>query len=198
MHDIPKTHYNNAKIFQFADDIIHVVPSDSSTKNKNKQAIKKMQIELEKTLSWEEEWKIKTSIEKCKISFIGTTADSFYNHGGVSLRNIDIPLSNPIKLLGYNLNSYSNEVPHIKSVISKAKNNLYKLYRFRNAPLKIKRYLYVALIRPIMEYPCTEIANASKTQISKLHKFKTQLLGSLRIPNLEYEKHLKNSMRKQD
>lgn len=174
VHDLPSTIHPNTSLFQYADDLIHIVNSDTKNKNKNKIVIKKMENELNNTLHWERKWKIKTCIEKSNISFIGTTLEALNQLGGVIIENKKIPFNNPVKILGYNLTPYLSINKHIDQIVKRAKFNLAQLYRFKTAPTHIKRYLYIALIRPILEYPSVTLSQANKTNISKLQRIQNK------------------------
>lgn len=174
--DMPETVHPNTQKFQYADDLNHIVNSDTKGRNKNKIAIRKMENELEITLSWERDWKIKTSLEKCSISYTGTKTYCLENLGGVIVDNTKIPFNSPVKILGYALTPLLNEKTQIDNIIFRARNNLSKLYRFKSAPNHVKRYLYIALIRPLLEYPSSTLYQANKTNISKLQKIQNKAL----------------------
>lgn len=199
VHDIPAPIYPNSFHFQYADDLMHIVTSDTKGKNKNKNAIRKMENELQHTLEWERKWKIKTCIEKCNINFTGTTLQSLQQLGGVTVNNTQIPISNPLRILGYSLTNYLTDSHHINQLVNKAKNNLSQLYRFNLAPAKVKKYLYIALIRPLLEYPSITLSQASKTNISKLQKIQNKALRfvsgvKLSDRNSSYSLHKHNKM----
>ena len=84
VHDLPKPLSITTLISQFADDVIHVVKSDSQGKNRANSVIKKLQRELQATLEWEENWKIKTSLEKIKVGFCGISMETLVKAGGNS------------------------------------------------------------------------------------------------------------------
>lgn len=171
VYDIPNPLFNDSMIFQFADDIIHVIRSDS-TRNPNRalSAKRKLQQELKRTLDWEVNWKIQTCYDKCLVGFSGSTLDTLEAIGGIRVNNHHIRIVNEISILGFTFNNLQRSTPQVISAISKAKVNIAKLYRFRSAPVKIKRYLYITLIRPLLEYPCLELCKTSKENIIKLQR----------------------------
>lgn len=174
--DIPKPVHDNTIILQYADDLIHVMHSDSKGKNKIKHAIQKTQNELTHTLEWEEKWRIKTNLNKCNINFTGTSIGNIEYHQGVNIRDTELSIKNPCIILGYNLTNHLSESSHTIYIQNKAKNNLHRLYRFNHAPPKIKKQLYLTLIRPLIEYPCTTIINSSKCEIQKLQRIQNEAL----------------------
>ena len=192
VHDLPAPIYPTSFHFQFADDLIHVVPSDQrASHNKVKNAIFKMQHELERTLSWEENWKIKTSLEKCSISFTSTQLRIYNRFPGVTIRNVELPISTPIHILGYKLNTNVTESSHVNYVCRKAHSQLNKLRRFSSAPTSIKRRLYLSIVRPILEYPSINIHSAHTTSILKLQKVQNSALRFITSFNYRDGKTLK-------
>ena len=84
--------------------------------------------------------------------------------------NTQVQTTNTVKILGYTFNFIKTSSTHIANITQKAKMNIHKLYRFKTAPAKIKKHLYKALIRPILEYPATQI---NSTDITNKHKIQT-------------------------
>ena len=78
--------------------------------------------------------------------------------------------------MGYSFTNLLSPNPHIISTIAQTSRNIAKLYRFRSAPVKIKRYLYITLIRPLLEYPCIELNKTTRTNKSKLQKIQNKAL----------------------
>lgn len=81
VNDHPNAIYNNdALITQFADDddddddVVHIVCSDGGqVKSRTKQAKIKLEHELEQTLNWEKQWKIKSNIQKSTVHYMRTS-----------------------------------------------------------------------------------------------------------------------------
>ena len=178
VHDLPPTVYPSTLLFQFADDLVHITPSESraSSKHKVKNAIRKLEFELEKTLVWEENWRIQTSLDKCSVLYTGTSRDTVENFAGVIVRDTQIPLIEPLKILGYNFTPRLLDSSHISIVTGRAKHELTRLLRFSSAPEHIRKRLYLTLIRPILEYPCLELYNTSKTNMKKLQAVQNRAL----------------------
>ena len=167
-NDHPKPIHNDTVILQYADDMTHIVCSDGSGPLKTKQAIMKLEQELEQTLTWENNWKIKTNLQKCTIHYNRTSKPTIEKFGGVKTNNINIPITNETKILGLHFKHNTKGNLHSKNIAKKARLNINKLYRFKNAPQNIKRTLYKTLILPILEYPCTALYNMDTKYKKKL------------------------------
>ena len=168
VNDHPPPIYDDTIITQFADDLVHIVCSDGSGKNKTKQAKEKLEQELKQTLKWERQWKIKTNVDKCTVNPIGTNTNIINKFGGIKVEDNRIKISTSNKILGFKLNNLKNGSLHVKSIITKAKYNLNKLRRFNSAPNKIKLILFKAIIRPILEYPPYSLSKVSKNTMLKM------------------------------
>ena len=176
VHDLPNPFYRNTLIFQFADDIVHVIRSDIGSHNRAEDAQTKITVELERIHHWENKWKIKNSWDKSIISFAGTSLETLERLGGINVNGNPIQITNHIKILGYSFTNLLSSNPHINSITSYTSRNIAKLYRFRSAPVKIKKYLYITLIRPLLDYPCIELNKTTLTNKSKLQKIQNKAL----------------------
>ena len=176
VHDLPSPLNNDTIIAQFADDVVHVVRSDCTTANKARDVISKLKRELTRTLNWEANWKIKTSYGKCAIGFSGTSLTTLENLGGFSIRGNPIAIKNNVKILGYTLNNFLTASSQANSCKGIATMNLKKLQRFKNAPIKIKKYLYIALIRPLLEYPCYELSSCNQGSMKAMQVVQNKAL----------------------
>ena len=190
IHDLPKPIYPNTLIFQYADDCIHLVSSDSSCKNKSRLALKKLENELMQTLKWEENWKIKTSLNKSQYTFTGTRITALDYFQGLKINNIEIPITNPLKILGYLVHNSLNNNTHITSICKKVNMNINKLYKFNHAPPKIKIHLYLALIRPLIEYPSILLYSSPKSTMSRLQKLQNKSIRF--ITNVKLKDRIKS------
>ena len=188
VNDHPQPIYDDTIITQFADDLIHIVSSDGSGKNKTKQAKEKLEQELKQTLLWERKWKIKTNIDKCTVNPIGTTTNIVNKFGGIQLEEKEVKISTNNKILGFKLNNLKAGSLHVKSIIKKAKYNLNKLKRFNSAPNKIKLILFKTILRPILEYPSYPLS-----RVSKNNKLKMQIIQN---NGLRFAHGIKKSDRK--
>ena len=86
------------------------------------------------------------------------------------INNQPIQISNNIRILGYTYNNTNNSTSHITNICNKASYNIKKLDRFQSAPYKIRKHLYKALIRPILEYPPEQISLTGKGILNKIQK----------------------------
>ena len=169
-NDHPQNIYADSIISQFADDMVHIVSSDSRyrkgvrLKNRRiKQAQHKLQHELEQTLKWERDWKINSNLNKSNIQCIGTKKDNLIALGGITSGGIQIPISKSVTVLGVNLSGN-----HIQNNINKAKIALNRLQRFKAAPEKVKSILFKLVFRSILEYPPTVISKSNNKTMRKI------------------------------
>ena len=61
---------------------------------------------------------------------------------------------------------------------------LNKLYRFNKAPFKVKRHLYKALVRPILEYPAVTLSYTgitNKKKIQRIQNKATRLITNTKL-----------------
>ena len=68
-------------------------------------------------------------------------------------------LGTPIKILGYTIDSKLKSSVHVTSNCGRAKYQLKRLYRFKAAPLHVKRHLVKALVLPILIYPSIQLTD---------------------------------------
>lgn len=176
VNDHPQPTYKSTIISQFADDLIHIVKSDSKNKQKHKRALARMNHELEQTQTWENNWGIKCNPQKCTLAVTGTQPELINRHGSIKINNIHIPIKKSIRILGYHIAGSVHSHMHIKNTIKKAKINLHKLKRFSSAPINIKKHLFKALIRPILEYPCYPILLSGISHKRKLQSVQNEAL----------------------
>ena len=184
VHDIPNPYYNDTLVFQFADDNVQIVRSDSTGPNRAISAQSKLKRELTRTLEWEEKWKIKTSWDKSYVSFAGTSLDTLEAIGGIVIRGNPIEIKNNVKMLGYTFTNFLSSTAHVNVIVNKAKYHLAKLYRFRSAPVKIKRYLYITLIRSLLDYPCTELNSSgigNKLSLQRIQNKALRLILNIKL-----------------
>ena len=132
--------------------------------------------ELKQTSTWERSWKIKSNPSKIAVGVFGTTHRQFKKLGPLTINNNVIPISTTIKILGYNLSPNPHSSHHVTILTGKARTQLNKLNRFRNAPPKIKMILYKTLIRPLIEYPSLPLARSNKTHTKRLQKIQNAAL----------------------
>ena len=161
--------FEDTIITQYADDLVHIVFSDGSNyKNKARQVKEKMELELERTKKWEDNWKIKTNVEKTIITPLGINKQKIDKLGGIQIDNTKLNFQPSAKVLGYTFSNRKNNIIHINNIIRKAKNSLNKIRRFSTAPSKIKLTLYKMIVRPLLElcpFELTKISTRQKRRI---------------------------------
>ena len=165
---------------QFADDGITIVRSNTrnkfNSKRKRLQARRKLIKEIEITRKWENKWKIKSNVNKMSIASFGACNQTLNKRNPIILDGVQIPIKRNVKILGYSLSVNKYSTSHCKLITNRARNQLFKLNRFRNAPSKIKSKLYKTLIRPLIEYPSVPVANTNKGNLSNLQKIQNRAL----------------------
>lgn len=155
---------------QFADDLIKIVRSDfsSSPNNRLTNVLRKAKKELELTLSWELKWKIKSNPNKSKVIPFGCYKQTLEDLGGLVAHNHHYEISLSTKILGYTITPRLTPSQHISNISGYASETLNKLIIFKNAPIKIKKVLYNALVLPLLLYPSLLFQNINKTSANKL------------------------------
>ena len=173
VNDIPPPIYKDTIRTQFADDLMTMTRSEILAKKptpKLKQARIKLKQELELISRWEEDWKIKVNPTKCTVGVRGDLVEGLEAIGGIKINHSPVQISNNIKILGYSFSHDQYSTNHTGHISHKAKYTLSQLNRFHSAPKNIKRHLYLALVRAILEYPSTQLSNAGITNIKKLQR----------------------------
>ena len=176
VNDHPQPIYKDTIISQFADDLVHIITSDRRQKSRSKAWTlqRKAKKELEQTLKWERDWRIKSNTNKSKVAVFGSQKETLNAIGGIKINNVAIAIENSIKILGCTINNSLKSKTLINTNISKAVHNLVKLYRFRSAPIKVKKLLYKAIIRPTIEYPYLLLHKTGKTNMKKLQRLQNK------------------------
>ena len=134
------------------------------------EAKSRLLAELKQTSDWETKWKIKSNPAKISLALFGSPTSRLNRYGPIIVNGTSVKPSKVIKILGFNLQTTRSTVHHVSLIVNRAKANLRKLHRFKNAPEKIKKNLYKALIRPIIEYPSLPLSLTSKINQMKLQR----------------------------
>lgn len=120
--------------------------------------------EIKTITEFENKWKISTNKNTFQVIPIGR------------IKTVPIKIDQDIlkfekegKALGTTI-TRDGFVRHIGNRIRQASAKLKDLYRFRDLCIKNKRKLYLALIRPVLEYPPIPLHTASKTNILKMQR----------------------------
>ena len=176
-HDLPSPIHRNTLVVQFADDVVHIVRSDNARPSKKiKNAMVKLKRELLQILEWENEWLILTSWEKSLVGCSGVTKFTIEDLGGIRVGGHKLAIQHNIKILGYNFSHNLSHSAHVSKLVTIAKFTLCKLYRFQSAPINIKKYLYFALVRSLIEYPCSILNSTPPTLQIKLQRVQNKAL----------------------
>ena len=176
VNDCPNPYYNDSLVFQFADDIVQLIRGPTlsgaypARKRKFKSLKEKTEKELSRIKSWEDKWKIKTNTSKCAICVVAGNPNLLREAGGILLNGTSIQIVNSTTVLGYSFSNRINANIHCSKIHNKSSIALKRLYRFKNAPPKIKKHLYKALIRPLMDYPPYQVLSSGPAKISTLQK----------------------------
>ena len=132
-----------SKICKFADDpkIFTEVSSELTTT--------RVQSDINSLLKWSGKWEMQFNTRKCKVMHFGSTNKHFnYTMNGVVLDKVDAE-----KDLGVTVSSTLKSCNHIDEVVLKANRVLGLIYRtIENKTPDIVVPLYVALVRPLLEY----------------------------------------------
>ena len=76
--------------------------------------------------------------------------------------------------MGHNFNFKFFSTIQVSIITQRAHYNISKLYRFGSAPTKIKKHLYLALIRPLLEYPSSQLNKCGITNTTKLQRIQNK------------------------
>ena len=153
-----------------------------------------VQTDLESLTVWEETWKLKFNLEKCKVLYIGTENER-YNY---SLSNKGLEEITEERDLGVVFNNSFNFNDHILAIVSKANQKIgWTTRNILSRDAYVISRVYKALIRPHIEY-CTQawapVARHGHWQlIMKLESVQrkvTRLVND--IKNLSYKERLES------
>ena len=164
-HDIPSP--NRGTQINYADDVTQIVNYEGPSKGMLNNITQR---EIEKVNQFERNWKIKTNINKFTIIRLGAKTNDplIIDEDVYHTQNTGKMLGLTITTTGYNT--------HIKNRTQQANRTLYKLYRFRDMPIKIKTHLIKTLVLTVLDYPPIPTHTLSKTQLSKLQKVQNKAL----------------------
>ncbi len=176
----------------FADDskiFTRIVDKENKDKIYNNAGCDILQQDLINVLEWAKKWKMEFNVEKCKIMHIGhNNPKNTYNMDGSNLTE-----TLKEKDLGVLIDNKLDFGDHIKEIVGRA-NRMIGMIRASFACLNIKMFLnlYMALIRPLLEY-CVQVWSPHKRKYIKLiegvQRRATRLVPELR--ELTYEERLK-------
>lgn len=151
-----------------------------------------VQADLDSLTDWEEIWKLKFNVDKCKVLHIGTN-DTKYNY---KLNNKGLDEIVEERDLGVVFNNFFNFSNHVLSIVSKANQKIgWTMRNILSRSAYVIMRVYKTLIRPHLEY-CTQAwapvaRHGNWKLILKLEGVQrrvTRLIGDLK--NLCYKERL--------
>ena len=162
----------------YADDVTQIV----TTPWRNPRAIVPRTVaEITQLNSYEKQWKIQTNTNKFKVISIRTR-----NPRPLTIDNVAQPFSERGTMLGLTI-TRTGLAAHVSEKVAQAKSRLSKLYRFRQLPSATKKMLYMALVRPILEYPAVPLVNLSATRLLTLQRVQNRAVSF--ITNRDWRNH---------
>lgn len=125
-----------------------------------------------------EKWKIDINPDKCQAVFF--TRRRPHLPDNLELHNVVIPWRPQAPYLGVLLDSRLRWNPHIQSVRQKARTSLQRLYpllgRWSGLSLRIKRRLYLSIIRPQLSYAAITWALAAPSYLKPLEAIQNKAM----------------------
>ena len=176
----------------FADDskiFTRIVDKENEAKIHENSGKDVLQQDLYNVLEWAKKWKMEFNVDKCKILHIGNNNPKHkYNMDGKELIETEEE-----KDLGILMDCKLDFGSHIKEIVGRA-NRMVGMIRTAFACLNKKMFLslYMALIRPLLEY-CVQVWSPHLQKyidlIERVQRRATKLVPELR--DLPYEERLK-------
>lgn len=145
--------------------------------------------EVERVNQYEKRWRISTNQTKLKVIPINNNKNSRSELIIDGKRQLYADSGNFLGL-EFSSTGYSK---HINAKVAQAKRQLTKLERFSNLSQKAKRNLYLALVRPILEYPPVPLHKLTNNNIKKLQRVQnkaTKFITNTRYPTIISSKDL--------
>ena len=122
--------------------------------------------ETSRVNEFEKDWLIKTNPNKFKMVNIQSKKPRIFRSERL---DVICESSNEVKVLGMTITSHGIS-KHIANNIQQAKNQLYKIKRFKNLSMANKRKLYLMLVRSKLIYPCIPLHATNNSQMLKLQR----------------------------
>ena len=163
--------------------------------NKNKlnpeviEGSRRLQEDLNKVVEWAIKWKMEFNVDKCKVMHLG------YNNprGTYNMGDRELEATEGERDLGVFIDSKLEFGKHIRTIVGKA-NSMLGMIRVSFACMNKTMFLnlYLALVRPLLEY-CVQVWSPYKKKYIKLlegvQRRATKLVPQ--IKDLSYENRLK-------
>jgi hypothetical protein len=173
----------------FADDskLMHVI--------RNSKDRDEFQTNINRLLSWANDWKLNLNLSKCKVMHHGNKKIHQDHHYTLDLTDYTYILENTKseRDLGIQVQSDLKWEDQINNVVMKANGILGKLKSsFKNWDVKTFKTLYTSHVRPILEYGSTAWRPFRKQDIKKIEKVQRRATKSVPIlRNKSYEERLR-------
>ena len=165
-HDLPSAVQADVECDQFADDTALL-----SIHTKRAPAVVEMQLGVNGTSKWLNEWRLQINISKTFAMEI-TRSTLPHPKPCILLGDANLELTNRQKHLGLVITPTLAWKEHTASVLLKAARILGLLRRLRHSLSQAAlRYIYICYIRPILEYASVVWSNVSRTEADQLERF---------------------------
>ena len=124
---------------------------------------------LNALLSWSDTWQMKLAVSKCGSLLLKGNLAAYEDENELFVNNEPLAIFSAVKDLGVLVDSKLNFSSHIDSIISKAKQRIYLIFKsFITRDIKVMTFAYKTYILPILEY-CSSVWNPAKLEdIDKL------------------------------
>ena len=136
------------------------------------------QTALTRVARWSKMWRLPLSPTKCQVLRFGTS-----DKIGLYIGDERLPVVSKSKYLGVTFDVAGTWIPHFDAVLEDARKRLGGLRRVCGPRSKLsvrsKRLLYVATIRPVLEYSCAAWLDASPTQLNRLEVIQNECLRAV-------------------
>ena len=138
----------NCQVRLYADDVVlytNVISSNESNST--------LQTDLDRLTQWCKDWKMSINVDKCAIMRMsrrkGVVEPKYY------LNDLEVRVVQDFKYLGVHISNTCNWQKHINHITCKGNQMLRFIKRnFKGCPQAVKKNVYTALVRPLVEYAC--------------------------------------------
>jgi ribonucleases P/MRP protein subunit RPP40 len=141
-----------------------------------------VQISLDSVSAWADKWQLRLSTSKCGSLLLNNNS-WFEDETNLLLGNNSLAVFDTVKDLGVIVDSNLSFSPHIDSVISKAKQRIYLIFKsFESRDIALFTFAYKTYILPILDY-CSSIWSPYKfsaiDRLENVQRFFTKRLKGL-------------------
>ena len=181
-----------SKLSLFADDsklFSSIITNKGVTNPRVIEGNRLLQEDLNKVVEWARKWKMEFNVDKCKVMHLGHNNP----RGTYSMGDRQLEATEGEKDLGVFIDNKLDFGKHIRAVVGKA-NSILGMIRVSFACMNKTMFLnlYLALVRPLLEY-CVQVWSPYKKKYIKLlegvQRRATKLVSQ--IKDLSYENRLK-------